>query len=238
VNRSETTIAILPTYNEADNITPLLQRLFSTTVALDVLFVDDNSQDGTQAHIARGQKDFPGRVHVLNREKKLGLGSAYVAGMHWAMERGYEVCIQMDADHSHDPKFLPAMQEQLETADVVLGSRYVDGGSVANWSWLRRQISRFGSLYARTILGVQIYDMTGGFNIWKSQVLKAIQLDSLLSDGYAFQIEMKYRAAKAGFRLVEVPIRFEDRRAGQSKISFAILLEAIWKVWKFRRPDL
>jgi dolichol-phosphate mannosyltransferase len=227
-------VVIIPTYNEAGNVTPLLTHLFALPITLNVLFVDDNSQDGTCEQISAAQLVYPERVHLIKRAGKLGLGSAYIEGIKWSLEHNYEVCVQMDADFSHDPKFLPAMLKQLETADVVLGSRYICGGEVVNWTWSRRLISRFGSLYARLILGMRVHDMTGGFNAWKANVLRTIDLESIRSEGYAFQIEMKYVATRAGFKLAEVPIRFEDRRVGKSKMSLAIALEAIWRVWSFR----
>lgn len=201
---------------------------------LELLFVDDNSPDGTGEELDRMSAADP-RIHVMHRAGKLGLGTAYVEGFRWGLAHGYDVIIQMDADGSHDPRYLPLMlAEFAKGADVVVGSRYVAGGGTANWGLGRRLISRGGGLYARTILGVGVRDLTAGFLCWTRAALEAIDLGSITSNGYSFQIETKYRAIKRGLRLVEVPIVFVDRRVGQSKMSRAIFLEALTKVWRLR----
>jgi dolichol-phosphate mannosyltransferase len=171
---------------------------------------------------------------LLRRKGKLGLGTAYVAGFQWGLDRGYEFISEMDADWSHPPRYLKDMFSAAQTGDFVIGSRYVSGGGAVNWNFFRRLISRFGSLYARLILGFAINDFTGGFNGWHSRVLRAVGLENISSDGYSFQIELKYRAAQKGFKWVEFPILFEERREGQSKMSGAIVLEAMWRVWAIR----
>jgi dolichol-phosphate mannosyltransferase len=183
----------------------------------------------------RAQQDRnPGLVHLLEREGKKGMGTAYLAGFAWALERDYDAVVEMDADLSHDPRALPTLIGLLPDADVVIGSRYVPGGGTEDWSRLRMAISRFGSFYARVILGLPIRDLTGGFNGWKRRVLETLPLDQVRSEGYSFQIELKLRAARAGFRLVETPIVFIDRRVGQSKMSWKIVAEAVVRVWLLR----
>lgn len=231
------TLVVVPTYEEADNIEELLATTWKHAPDVELLFVDDNSTDGTREIIEKHQALQPGRIHTIYRPRKLGLGTAYVAAFKWALEREYEAVVEMDADLSHDPAHLPRMLELLREVDVAIGSRYVLGGGTRNWGLLRKAISRFGGLYARLILGLQINDLTGGFNGWRRRVLQAIPLDSIESEGYSFQIELKYRAAKAGFELREFPIVFVDRRVGQSKMSNSIVLEAMLRVWalRFRR---
>ena len=200
---------------------------------MELLIVDDGSPDGTGQiadQIAQSEK----RLHVLHRKGKLGLGSAYVAGFQWGLEKGFEACIEMDADFSHRPAYLEPMLENLEKFDFVIGSRYVSGGGTKNWGLIRKIISRGGSFYSRVILGAPIHDFTGGFNGWRAEVLRAISLDTIRSDGYSFQIELKYRAYQKGFRFVEFPILFEDRKVGHSKMSRKIVFEALRKVWSFR----
>ncbi len=201
---------------------------------LELLFVDDNSPDGTGEELDQMSTADP-RIHVLHRAGKLGLGTAYVEGFRWGLAQGFDVIIQMDADGSHDPRYLPLLLAELDKgADVVVGSRYVAGGGTANWGLGRRILSRGGGLYARTVLGVRVRDMTAGFLCWRRAALEAIDLGSITSNGYSFQIETKYRALRRGLRLVEVPIVFVDRRVGQSKMSRAIFLEALTKVWQLR----
>jgi dolichol-phosphate mannosyltransferase len=179
------------------------------------------------------------RIHCLHRPKKMGLGTAYVAGFRWGIEQGFESLIEMDADFSHDPKYLPTMLRLLEDHDFVIGSRYVPGGGTVNWGLGRKILSRGGSLYSRLILGANIRDFTGGFNGWRSKTLGSIDLGSIRSDGYSFQIELKYRAFRSGFRFVEFPIVFEDRKVGKSKMNRRIVIEALGRVWSFRfRPVL
>jgi dolichol-phosphate mannosyltransferase len=227
-------LIVVPTYNERDNVAEVVERFLAAAPEAELLFVDDNSPDGTGAlldEIAGRER----RVHVLHRAGKLGLGTAYLKGFRWGMERGFDYLLEMDADFSHDPKYLPGMLARARAgADVVVGSRYVDGGGTENWGLSRKVISRGGSLYARTILGVKVRDLTSGFICWRRTALEAIDLGSIASNGYSFQIEMKYRALRAGLRVEELPIVFVDRRVGQSKMSRAIFMEALWVVWKLR----
>jgi dolichol-phosphate mannosyltransferase len=199
----------------------------------ELLFVDDNSPDGT-GDLADELAAADPRVHVIHREGKLGLGTAYLDGFRWALDRYYDYIIEMDADFSHDPRYLPEMIRLAEEADMVVGSRYVDGGGTVNWGLARKLISRAGGLYARTVLGVGVNDLTSGFVCYRRQTLERIDLDAIDSNGYSFQIEMKYRVIKAGMSIVETPIVFEDRRVGQSKMSADIFVEAMWMVWKLR----
>jgi dolichol-phosphate mannosyltransferase len=228
-------LIIIPTYNERDNIEKLLELISQTDPAAHVLIVDDNSPDRT-FEIVEGliESTYPDRLFLLKRAGKQGLGTAYIAGFKWALARGYDYIFEMDADFSHDPKYLPEFLAAVETHDLVLGSRYVAGGGVKNWGLIRKFISRGGSLYARTILGLPLRDLTGGFKCFRREVLESIDLDSIKSNGYSFQIEMTYRASCKGFRIVETPIVFEDRTAGKSKMSRKIFLEAVLMVWKLR----
>ena len=230
----EKPIVIVPTYNEADNVRPLVDRIFAAVPNIHVLFVDDNSRDGTQAEIEKAMAANNGKVHILKRAGKLGLGTAYIAGFKWALAGGYDAIIEMDADHSHDPKELATFIQMLEDHDAVVGSRYIEGGATENWSFIRKCISMFGSIYGRTILGISIRDLTGGFNAWRASTLVAIDPDKVRSEGYSFQIELKYRAIRAGKSVVESPILFTERRAGQSKMSLKIVLEAMVRVWSLR----
>lgn len=226
-------IVCLPTYDERENVGPIVEAILAAAPALDVLVVDDSSPDGTGA-LADAIAARDPRVHVLHRARKEGLGKAYLAGFDWALRRGYGLVLEMDADFSHDPKYLPALLAKAEEADVVLGSRYVAGGGTVNWGLGRRVLSRAGSLYARTILGIDVRDLTGGFKVFRREVLEAIDLPTVASAGYAFQIELTYRAIRRGFRVAEVPIVFVDRRVGRSKMSRRIVLEAVRKVWSIR----
>ena len=225
------TLIIVPTYNEAGNITLLLDGLNTACPTAHVLFVDDSSQDGTLEEIARHQKSFPERIHLLRRARKLGLGTAYIAGFKWALERDYDAILEMDADLSHSPMDVPRLVATLRDSDVAIGSRYVLGGGTQNWSLFRKAISRFGSFYGRAILGMRVRDLTGGFNGWRRQVLETIALDQIHSEGYSFQIELKYRAHGCGFSIKELPILFVERRFGKSKMSSRIILEAMVRVW-------
>ena len=228
-------LIIIPTYNERDNVEKLLDLISRTDPASHILIVDDNSPDRTYEIVERLiQTSYPGRLFLLKRAGKLGLGTAYIAGFKWALAREYDYIFEMDADFSHDPKYLPAFLAAIEKHDLVLGSRYVPGGGVKNWGLLRKFISRGGSLYARTILGLSLRDLTGGFKCFRRQVLESIDLDAVKSNGYSFQIEMTYRARCKGFRICETPIVFEDRTAGKSKMSRKIFLEAVLMVWKLR----
>ena len=230
-------LIVVPTYNERDNVAGISERLLAALPVADILFVDDNSPDGTGVLLDEMALAQP-RIHVMHRAGKLGLGTAYIAGFTWGRERGYDYLFETDADGSHDPKYLAQMLALAEDgADAVIGSRYVPGGGTENWGFGRQLLSRGGGLYARTILGIDIRDVTAGFICWRKRALEAIDLATISSNGYSFQIEMKYRAIKKGMRLVETPIVFVDRRVGQSKMSRAIFIEALAKVWalRFRR---
>ena len=228
---------ILPTYNEAENIEPMVRAARANLRDGDrILVVDDNSPDGTGSLADELAAELTG-VEVLHRPGKGGLGRAYLAGFHTALEHGAELVLEMDSDFSHDPADLVRLIAAAEDgADLVLGSRYVAGGGVTDWGLLRRLVSRGGSWYARTILGVGIRDLTGGFKCFRRAVLERLDLEHVHADGYGFQIELTYRAVKAGFRVVEIPIVFRDRRMGQSKMTARIALEAVWKVPALRRP--
>jgi dolichol-phosphate mannosyltransferase len=227
---------ILPTYNEAENIVPIVHAARAQLRDGDrILIVDDNSPDGTGAIADRLAGEVAG-VEVLHRPGKQGLGRAYLDGFRHALAGGAELVLEMDADFSHDPADLPRLIAAAEAdADLALGSRYVPGGSVTDWGALRRLVSRGGSWYARVVLGVQVRDLTGGFKCFRRSVLEGLDLDTVHADGYGFQIELTYCAIKAGFRVVEVPIVFRDRRVGESKMNARIALEAVWKVPALRR---
>jgi dolichol-phosphate mannosyltransferase len=248
-------LIVVPTYNERDNVAEIARSMLAEGGAspapaaagyapaklvgavargVELLFVDDNSPDGTGAVIDDMAAADP-RIHVLHRAGKLGLGTAYVQGFRWGLARDYDAVVQMDADGSHDPRHLPALFAAVEAgADVAVGSRYVPGGGTVNWGLGRRLLSRGGSLYARSVLGVRVRDMTAGFLCWRRGALEAIDINTLTSNGYSFQIETKVRALRKQLRLVEVPIVFVDRRVGQSKMSRAIVAEAVLKVWRLR----
>jgi dolichol-phosphate mannosyltransferase len=227
------TLIIIPTYNERENLENILAAIHDVVPHVHVLIVDDGSPDGT-GDIADRLRRGDERIHVLHREGKLGLGTAYIAGFKYALERDYERIFEMDADFSHDPKYLPQMLAACETHDLAIGSRYVTGGGTENWGVARRFISRGGGLYARTILGVSIRDLTAGFMCYRRETLEAIDLDAVSSTGYVFQIELKYRVHKLGRSIVEIPIVFPDRVAGVSKMSGDIAREAITQVWKLK----
>ncbi|MGA8890428.1 MAG: polyprenol monophosphomannose synthase [Anaeromyxobacteraceae bacterium] len=229
-------LVCLPTYDEKDNVGPIVDAILAATPEVDVLVIDDNSPDGT-GELADAIAAREPRVHVLHRKGKEGLGKAYLAGFDWALRRGYERILEMDADFSHDPKYLPGMLAASREADLVLGSRNIPGGGTVNWGILRKIISRGGSLYARTILGIPVRDLTGGFKCFHRRVLEAIDLPTVECSGYAFQIELTYRTIRKGFRVREIPIVFVDRRVGQSKMSKRIVVEALRKVWSIRRSD-
>jgi dolichol-phosphate mannosyltransferase len=223
-------VICLPTYNERENIEPMVAALRGLDLDdLHVLVIDDSSPDGTGA-IADRLATEDDHVHVLHREQKEGLGPAYLAGFRVALELGAELIFELDCDFSHDPADVPRLAAATEDADLVLGSRYVQGGGIRNWGFVRRFISRGGSLYAQVLLQLGVRDLTGGFKCYRREVLETIDLDGISSLGYAFQIETTYRALRAGFRVVEVPITFADREVGGSKMSKRIVLEAIWKV--------
>jgi len=234
---------ILPTYNEAENIEPLvraaLPRLEEAGAEPHVLIVDDGSPDGTGA-IADGLAEELGPVDVIHRERKQGLGRAYLAGFGVALERGADLIMEMDSDFSHDPADLPRLIAAADAADLALGSRYVPGGGITEWGVVRRLLSRGGSAYARWLLGVPVRDLTGGFKCFNRRVLEEIDLEHVHADGYGFQIELTYRAVRQGFTVTEVPIVFRERRVGQSKMTARIAVEAVWKVpalrWRLRKP--
>jgi dolichol-phosphate mannosyltransferase len=230
-------LIIVPTYNEAENVRGHAERLLDALPQADILFVDDNSPDGTGAIIDEMVLANP-RIKVLHRAGKQGLGTAYIAGFGWGLQRDYKYLFEMDADGSHDSKYLPQMLALAEDgADAVVGSRNVPGGGTVNWGVGRKILSKGGSFYARTILGIDVRDVTAGFVCWRREVLENLDLPTVDSNGYSFQIEMKYRALKRGYRIVETPIIFVDRRVGQSKMSRAIVAEALLKVWALRfRP--
>jgi dolichol-phosphate mannosyltransferase len=234
---AERSWVILPTYNEAENLERIVGAVLEQLPPSGtVLVVDDSSPDGT-GEIANRLARSNESVRVLHRARKEGLGPAYLAGFHLALDAGAQRIIEMDADFSHDPAYLPRLIGATENADLVIGSRYVPGGGVTEWGPMRRFISRGGSAYARTALGLPIRDLTGGFKCFRREVLEAINLDTIEARGYAFQVETTYRAIKAGFRVVEIPIVFRDRRDGTSKMTRAIVAEAIWRVpaMRFRR---
>lgn len=226
-------LVIIPTYNEIENIQNLVPEIFSLLPQINILVVDDNSPDGTGAAVLEMQKKYPS-VYLLSRPKKQGLGKAYIAGFQWGMERDFTHFIEMDADFSHRPLDLVKLHTALAAHDFVIGSRYVPGGRTVNWGVVRKFISKGGGLYSRLILGFPLRDWTGGFNGWRKDVLQGIHLQTVTSEGYSFQIELKYKALLVGFKAQEVPIVFEDRRVGQSKMSLKIVIEAFWKVWKLR----
>jgi dolichol-phosphate mannosyltransferase len=228
-------VVCLPTYNERENLEAMLRALGDKGVR--VLVIDDNSPDGT-GELADRLAQRLDYVDVLHRERKEGLGPAYLAGFRRALADGAELILEMDCDFSHDPNDVPRLVAAVEEADVALGSRYVEGGAVRNWGVLRRFVSSGGSWYARVLLGVRIRDLTGGFKCYRRGVLETIDLDAIHSKGYAFQIETTFRALRAGFRVVEIPITFVDREAGGSKMSRAIVAEAIWKVPLLRLATL
>jgi dolichol-phosphate mannosyltransferase len=221
---------ILPTYNEAENIAPFVEAVQAELPpGAQVLIVDDSSPDGTGQIADRLVAEREG-VRVLHRPLREGLGPAYIAGFREALAAGAGLILEMDSDFSHEPAYLPRLLEAIEGADLVIGSRYVDGGGVGDWGAMRRAISRGGSAYARLVLGVSVADLTGGFKCFRREVLEGIDLDAVQAKGYAFQVELTYRAVQKGFRVVEVPIVFRDRRVGSSKMSRAIVAEAIWRV--------
>jgi dolichol-phosphate mannosyltransferase len=228
-------LVIIPTYNEKENIEKIARKVFSLTGDYHLLVVDDGSPDGT-ADIVKGmQKEFNGRLHILERKGKLGLGTAYIAGFKWALQHGYEYIFEMDADFSHDPNDLNRLYEAVAGgADVSVGSRYTSGGKVENWPWDRIFISKGGALYTKMILWMPVNDPTAGFICYSRKVLSTIPLDEVHFVGYAFQIEMKYRAWRLGFKIKEVPITFRDRKEGTSKMSSGIIKEAMFGVWKMR----
>ncbi|MCC6774501.1 MAG: polyprenol monophosphomannose synthase [Gemmatimonadaceae bacterium] len=231
---SDRVLVIVPTYNERENILRLIDAVLAQDPRIDVLVVDDGSPDGTGALVDERIQVDP-RVHVIHRPRKMGLGTAYLTGFRWALERDYELVFEMDADFSHDPSHLPQFIESARDADVVLGSRYRDGKvTVVNWPINRLLLSYGANIYARVVTGLPLFDATGGFKCFHRKVLEAIDLSKVKSNGYAFQIEMSFRAWRRGFSIVEIPIVFVDRTEGESKMSRGIVREAIWMVWRLR----
>ena len=231
---AERALVIVPTYNERENITRLIGAIFDQDQRLEILVVDDGSPDGTGEIVDALMQHEP-RLHIIKRPRKMGLGTAYIAGFRWALEQGYDYVFEMDADFSHDPAHLPQFLRAIEDADLVLGSRYRNGKvTVVNWpiKWLLR--SYFANVYARVVTGLPVWDATGGFKAFRRKVLEAIDLSHVRSNGYAFQIEMSFRAWRKHFKIVEIPIVFVDRTEGQSKMSRSIVREAIWMVWRLR----
>lgn len=226
-------LVIIPTYNERENLPDIVPAILGLGDCFDVLVVDDNSPDGT-GQLADLLANGNPRVAVIHRQEKRGLGTAYVAGFEQALTQGYDYVFEMDADFSHDPADLPRLLAAAESADVVIGSRWVGGGGARNWSWLRTFISRGGSIFARTVLGLPIADLTSGFKCFRREVLASLNLRSVGSNGYAFQVEVNYLCSRQGFRIAEVPIVFVDRRVGKSKMSSGIVLEAMLMVLRYR----
>ena len=220
---------IMPTYNERANIESTVGRVRSAVPEADLLVVDDNSPDGT-GEIADKLAAEDSHVHVLHRDRKAGLGAAYIAGFHWALGEGYDVIVEMDADGSHRPEELPRLLDALASADLVLGSRYVPGGTVLNWPKSRELLSRGGNTYARLMLGIKLKDATGGYRAYRASTLRKIALDEVESQGYCFQIDLAMRAIRAGLTVTEVPITFVERVHGSSKMSRAVVAEALWRV--------
>ncbi|MEU5696660.1 polyprenol monophosphomannose synthase [Actinosynnema sp. NPDC020468] len=229
-------LVVIPTYNERDNIGKIVTRLHAALPKVHALVVDDGSPDGT-GQLADGMAASDDRVHVLHRTEKAGLGAAYVAGFRWALDRGYGVVVEMDADGSHAPEDLPRLLDALEDADLVLGSRYVPGGTVVNWPLRRQVLSMGGNIYSRLALGAKVKDITGGFRAFRAPVLERLKLNTVASQGYCFQVDLAWRTIELGYRVVEVPITFTEREIGHSKMSGNIVREALWRVtkWGVRR---
>lgn len=230
-------IIVVPTYNEYENVERLTGEIHRFQPQVNILFVDDSSPDGTSDLIKKIQRENS-NIYLLERQGKMGLGSAYIAGFKFALEKGFEYIFEMDADFSHDPKEIPNFLEAIELNDLVLGSRYIKGVNVVNWPLKRLLLSYFANMYTRIITGISVRDSTGGFKCFRRQVLEDIDLNNIKSNGYAFQIEINFKAWKKGFRLKEIPIIFIDRVFGQSKLSKKIMWEAIFLVWKLRFNSL
>lgn len=231
------TLIIIPTYNELENLPRLLPEVLSKDESIDVLIVDDNSPDGTAAFVESQMKNN-NRIHLIKRQSKQGLGTAYIAGFKYALKNNFEIIFEMDADFSHDPKEIPRFLDEIKNSDVILGSRYINGVNVINWPLRRLLLSSFANLYTRVITGMPIHDATGGFKCFRREVLEAIHLDKVTSNGYAFQIEMTFKAWKKGFKVKEIPIIFVDRVKGKSKMSKKIVREAVTMVWKLRLKSI
>jgi glycosyltransferase involved in cell wall biosynthesis len=225
----ERVLVVMPTYDERENLEPITRRLLAAVPSASLLVVDDGSPDGT-GEVADRLAASDTRVHVLHRTSKAGLGAAYIAGFGWAREHGYDVVVEMDADGSHAPEELPRLLEALRTADVALGSRWVPGGTVVNWPRSRELLSRGGNWWTRVVLGLPLHDATGGYRAYRRAVLDSLPLDRVASQGYCFQVDLAWQAWRAGWRVVEVPITFVERERGESKMSRAIVVEALWRV--------
>ena len=231
---TERALVIVPTYDERANITRLIGAILEQDLRLEILVVDDGSPDGT-GDIVESLTQHEPRLHIIRRPRKMGLGTAYIAGFEWALQEGYDFVFEMDADFSHDPAHLPQFLLAIDEADLVLGSRYRNGKvTVVNWPIKRLLLSYFANVYARIVTGLPVWDATGGFKCFRRKVLEAIDLSQVRSNGYAFQIEMSFRAWRKHFKIVEIPIVFVDRTEGQSKMSRSIVREAIWMVWRLR----
>ncbi|MDR0639220.1 MAG: glycosyltransferase family 2 protein [Spirochaetaceae bacterium] len=233
--RSRRLLVCVPTYNEAENIGPFIDTVFENIPPeAHILVIDDNSHDGTARIVEKSAEKYSQRLHLLNRPGKQGLASAYLAAFDWGLAKGYDVFLEMDADFSHNPAYIPAMLRESQTHDAVIGSRNIQGGGVEGWTFLRNAVSKGGSLYSRAVLGCPIQDLTGGFNMWTKAALGKIGLGNIISKGYSFQVEMKYRAFIAGCPIKEIPIIFPDRKRGVSKMSGNILFEALINIWKIK----
>jgi dolichol-phosphate mannosyltransferase len=227
------TLVIIPTYNESENIEKIVPLVLEKDQSIHVLIVDDNSPDGT-GRIADEMAGRNDHISVIHRQNKSGLGTAYITGFKFAVEKGYDLVFEMDCDFSHDPKYILEFLDAVKDADLVLGSRYISGVNVINWPMSRLLLSYYANVYSRLVTGLPVKDATGGFKCFRREVLEAIDLDRVKSNGYSFQIEMSFRAWKKGFRIKEIPIVFEDRKVGQSKMSKKIVREAVWMVWRLR----
>jgi dolichol-phosphate mannosyltransferase len=227
------TLVIIPTYNELDNLPRLLPEVLSQDDSINVLIVDDNSPDGTAAFVENEMKNNHS-IHLIKRSSKQGLGTAYIAGFKYALQKNFDLIFEMDADFSHDPKEIPKFLKEIKDSDLVIGSRYINGVNVINWPMRRLLLSSFANVYTRIITGMPVHDATGGFKCFKRKILESINLDQVRSNGYAFQIEMNFKAWKKGFKVKEIPIIFVDRMKGQSKMSRKIVREAVTMVWKLR----
>lgn len=227
---------IVPTYNEAQNLPRLLEQVFSLGIdGINIIIVDDNSPDGTGNLAEDLAKKYPGRMEIIHRKGKMGLASAYIAGFRLALERGAEAIFEMDADFSHSPEYLPRFLEKLENCDVVVGSRYIRGAALdPHWGLWRKFVSRAGNSYVRLVTGLKVKDTSSGFKCFRRRVLEGLALDSIRSEGYAFQIEVAYMCQKKGYKVEEVPIFFSQRASGKSKMSSKILLESLWRPWRLR----
>lgn len=238
ISDSPAVLVVIPTYNERENIVSLVEAILGMDRRYSILVVDDSSPDGTGAVVHQLVGRFPGRIDLLTQEQKRGIGRAYVVGFARALESGVPLIAQMDADHSHRPADLARLVAAAESTDLALASRYIEGGETHGWPWHRKLISRAGGLYAGLILGVPIRDLTGGFKVWRRGTLGAIELESIHSDGYCFQIETTYRALRKGFSTEQIPITFTDRIAGKSKLSRRVVIEAAIMVWRLRTRQL